>query len=65
MDTREDKVIAEAMVRLHGGEAQAVAEGHAARHRNLGDEVTHNKWLRVSRLIEELKKVRTDYHGGS
>jgi len=56
LNTVDDVALAEAMVRVWGGEAALKASDNACTQAFMGDEETARKWRRVMALIAEVSK---------
>jgi hypothetical protein len=57
MRTQDARETAQMMIRLHGLQAQAVAEEHAAELRLKGDTAGLDHWQQVHAAIRELRRT--------
>jgi hypothetical protein len=49
--------VARAMIRLYGGDAEAIAMGHAETHGEAGDRAESGKWQRIAILVANLNRM--------
>lgn len=55
MDKAAELDMAQAMIRLYGGDAESVAAGHAETHAEMGEDEKSEKWRRVALLVAQLR----------
>ena len=54
MSEADEQQIAEAMIRIYGCRAEAVAEDHATSFANSGNTAGYKKWWRVKEIVSGL-----------
>ncbi|HEY4275199.1 MAG TPA: hypothetical protein VGM68_06930 [Rhizomicrobium sp.] len=57
MGDESEADLANAMIRMYGRDAEAIAMGHAETHADTGDQTSSDKWQRIAVLVANLTRA--------